>query len=93
MKKQEEITKQYENEVCLGDDVYYVHYQATWHCYMDGIGRYEVHGYIGIDEGSFCADLLDVEITNVYEFDGNEIQPSDELKKEIEDIVVKFAEL
>jgi hypothetical protein len=93
MKKQEEITKQYESEVSIGDDVYYVHYQATWHCYMDGIGAYEYHGSKEYDQGKFCADLLDVEITKVYDFDGNEIQPSDELRKEIEDIVVKFAEL
>jgi hypothetical protein len=93
MKGQEEITKQYENEFSIGDDVYYVHYEITWHCYMDGIGAYEYHGSKEYDEGSFCADLIGVEITNVYEFDGTEIQPSDELRKEIEDIVVKFAEL
>jgi hypothetical protein len=92
MKRQDEIIKSYEDEIEIDDMVLYVHYDITWHCYMDGIGAYEYHGSKGYDTGRFCADILDVEITSIIDFDGNEIQVSDEIKKKLEDRIVEYAE-
>jgi len=92
MKSDNEVVKSYEDELYINDEPYYVHYDITWHCYMDGIGKYEVHGYIGNDEGSFCTNLLDINITKVYEFEGNEIEISDEMRNHFEERINKYAE-
>ena len=92
MKIDNEVVKSYEGELYFNDEPYYVHYDITWNCYTDGIGSYEYWGQKCYDEGSFCADLLEIKITKVYEFEGNEIEISDEVKKEFEDTIEKYAE-
>ena len=78
----------FEDEVEIDNIVYYVIAETTWECYMDGIGSYEYWGSKCYDNGSFCADLEDILIQSIFDFDGNEIQVSDEIKKKIEDYIV-----
>lgn len=91
-KSDNEVVKSYENEFYFNDEPYYIHYDITWHCYMDGIGSYEYWGRNCYDEGKFCTDLLDINITKVYEFEGNEIEISDEMRKHFEERIEKYAE-
>jgi hypothetical protein len=92
MKTSEEIIKSYENEIYIDGIEYYIHYDITWNCYMDGIGAYEYHGSKDYDYGKFCTDLLEVKITLITDFDSNEIQVSDEIIKKLENRIIEYAE-
>ena len=94
MKSTKAITD-FENEVEIDGKPYYVIAELHWDCYTDGIGSYEYWGQKCYDEGSFCADLENIEIKSIVFADDEtetNIEISNELKEKIFDYIAKVAE-